>query len=219
MSRNRTRRGTPRPSHSTRFERHHYAGDLEVVTAYVTRTSDEGIRVALSCDMLDPDWPYLVVRELSVGPGDRLDAVVDSHFLDEARGDDEVPAIFRCTPLRELLRLVLNAILYTTSADAERDTVEPAKRPAPSLGKSQPLTSETVFHLPGTSDIGTLRELKRSVFGSTDRHQVHRCMVRGHWRRAAKSYKDQSPRWIGPHWRGPSVAAVVERQYRLQPDE
>ena len=192
---------------------------LEVVTAYVTRTGDEGIRIALACDMLDPDWPYLVVRQLIVRPGDRLDAVVDSHFPDEARGDDEVPAIFRCTPLRELLRLVLNAILYTTSADAERAPLEPAKPRAHSKGASQPLTSETVFHLPGTIDIGTLRELKRSVYGSTDRQQVQRCMVRGHWRRAAKTYEDPSPRWIEPHWRGPSVAAVVERQYRLQPGE
>lgn len=189
---------------------------LEVVTAYVTRVGEEGIRVALACDMLDPDWPYLVVRELEVRPADRLDAIVDSHFPGEARGDEEVPAIFRCTPLRELLRLVLNAILYTTSADAERETVAPAER-APSSEGPGPFTSETVFHLPGTIDIGALRELKRSVYGSTDRQQVSRCMVRGHWRRAAKGYKDQAPRWIGPHWRGPTVAAVVERQYRLQP--
>ena len=79
---------------------------LEVVTAYVTGRGDEGIRTALACNMLDPDWPYRVARELALRPCDRLDAVVDSHFPEEARGDDEVAAIFRCTPLRELLRWV-----------------------------------------------------------------------------------------------------------------
>jgi hypothetical protein len=41
-------------------------------------------------------------------------------------------------------------------------------------------------------------------------------MVRGHWRRAGQSWKDASPRWIKPYWRGPSAAAIVEREYRLK---
>jgi hypothetical protein len=40
-------------------------------------------------------------------------------------------------------------------------------------------------------------------------------MVRGHWRRAGRSWKDARPRWIKPYWRGPSAAAIVEREYRL----
>jgi hypothetical protein len=193
---------------------------LEVVTAYVTRLREgEGIRVALACDLLDPDWPYLVVRELVVRPEDRLDAILDSHFPDEEGA--EVAPIFRCTPLRELLRLVLNAILYATSADAERQALAPSggSKGARRSEDRPRFTSETVFHLPGTIDIGTLRELKRARRGQTEREQVHRCMVRGHWRRAAKTYKDSRPRWIAPHWRGPSVAATVERQYRLQAPE
>lgn len=186
---------------------------LRALTAYVTRTAS-GLRVSLACDMLDSGWPYLVVRELDVGDDERLDDIVDSHFPD-ARGDD-VPAIFRCTPLRELLRLVLNTILYATSADAE---------PASSVGPpvrgeaGPPLESDSVFHLPGKIDIGALRQLKRAVQGSTDRRQVQRCMVRGHWRAAAKTYKDQRARWIAPHWRGPDVAALVEREYRLHADK
>jgi hypothetical protein len=41
-------------------------------------------------------------------------------------------------------------------------------------------------------------------------------MVRGHWRRAAKSWTDQRLRWIEPYWKGPDVAAIIERAYRLK---
>jgi hypothetical protein len=42
-------------------------------------------------------------------------------------------------------------------------------------------------------------------------------MVRGHWRRAAASWKDQGMRWIEPYWKGPDIAAVIERTYKLKP--
>jgi hypothetical protein len=45
---------------------------------------------------------------------------------------------------------------------------------------------------------------------------MHRFMVRGHWRRAAVTWKDQRPRWIKPYWKGPEIAAVIERAYRLK---
>ncbi|MBM4321625.1 MAG: hypothetical protein FJ125_17200, partial [Deltaproteobacteria bacterium] len=46
---------------------------------------------------------------------------------------------------------------------------------------------------------------------------MHRFMVRGHWRRPAASWKEQRPRWIEPYWKGPDMAAIVEREYRLKP--
>ncbi len=46
---------------------------------------------------------------------------------------------------------------------------------------------------------------------------MHRFMVRGHWRRAKASWKDQRPRWIKPFWKGPDMAAVIERAYRMKP--
>jgi hypothetical protein len=42
-------------------------------------------------------------------------------------------------------------------------------------------------------------------------------MVRGHWRRAPEGWKDQRMRWIEPYWKGPDLAAIVERAYKLTP--
>jgi hypothetical protein len=44
---------------------------------------------------------------------------------------------------------------------------------------------------------------------------MHRFMVRGHWRRPATSWKVQRPRWVRPCWKGPDIATVIERAYRL----
>jgi hypothetical protein len=52
--------------------------------------------------------------------------------------------------------------------------------------------------------------------GSSDVQAIRRCMVRGHWCRAGQSWKDAIPLWIKPYWRGPTAAAIVEREYRLQ---
>ncbi|MBX3274745.1 MAG: hypothetical protein KF729_31055 [Sandaracinaceae bacterium] len=189
---------------------------LEVVTAYVT-AREGGLRIAFACDALDPGWPYLLVRELRYGPEDRLDRIVDSH-LPGGADLDEVPSMFRSFALRDLVRLVVNAILYATSADAEVREVAPPREGGKHAERDEaipPLSGETVFHLPGKIEIGALRALQAVRRGELERTQVQRCMVRGHWRRAARQYRDQRPRWVSPHWRGPSIAAIVERQYRL----
>ena len=49
------------------------------------------------------------------------------------------------------------------------------------------------------------------------REILRRFMVRGHWRRAASSWTDQRLRWIQPYWKGPDLAAVIERTYKLKP--
>jgi hypothetical protein len=38
----------------------------------------------------------------------------------------------------------------------------------------------------------------------------------GHWRRAARIWADQRLRWIEPYWKGPDMAAIIERAYRLE---
>jgi hypothetical protein len=42
-------------------------------------------------------------------------------------------------------------------------------------------------------------------------------MVRGHWRRPAKNWTEQRLRWIEPYWKGPDMATVIEKAYRLRP--
>jgi hypothetical protein len=46
---------------------------------------------------------------------------------------------------------------------------------------------------------------------------MKRLMVRGHWRCANPSWQDQALRWIEPYWKGPEMAAVIEKEYRMVP--
>jgi hypothetical protein len=41
-------------------------------------------------------------------------------------------------------------------------------------------------------------------------------MVHGHWRRPARSWTEQRLHWIEPYWKGPNLAAIIEKQYRLK---
>lgn len=74
-----------------------------------------------------------------------------------------------------------------------------------------------MFHLPGTIDVSNLKrfqDLERSEGG---RQVLRRLMVRGHWRRANATWADQRLRWIEPHWKGPDMGMIIERDYRLKP--
>ena len=93
-------------------------------------------------------------------------------------------------------------------------TIGPRKR---SPRSPQPTPhSESVFFLPGKNDmrqVRQLRELQRAPDGGT---LFARFMVRGHWRRPAKSWTEQGLRWIEPYWKGPDMASVIEKAYRLK---
>jgi len=113
---------------------------------------------------------------------------------------------------------VLNAVLYATSANLEG---EAQKASSPSTQTDIPqdsigsYSSEEVYILPGHIDIRRLRQLQaveRAPSGSL----MHRFLVRGHWRRPNPKWKDQRIRWIQPYWKGPDMAALVERAYRLR---
>jgi hypothetical protein len=194
---------------------------LSALTVYVTASivSDERTdwRVAFAAEAGDGGFPELVVRDLLM----RSDAGIAEILRTLAPGDDgeSVSTIVASPPLKSLLGLVFNAVLYATSADAELVAGDPRGPRAPEPrrrrnGERPP--SDGVYRLPGKIDITSLRQLKRVRRGASDVQAVRRCMVRGHWRRAGTSWKDPSRRWIKPYWRGPSAAAVVEREYRLR---
>jgi hypothetical protein len=85
--------------------------------------------------------------------------------------------------------------------------------------ESAPLvfSSENVYFLPGKIEISRVRNFQKLEQVVSGRRILHRFMVRGHWRRAAAKWTDQRMRWIEPYWKGPDIAAVVERAYRLKP--
>lgn len=71
--------------------------------------------------------------------------------------------------------------------------------------------------LPGTIDIKQLRSYQALERLPDGRDILRRFMVRGHFRRAQKGWSDQRARWIAPYWKGPDMAAIIERAYRLKP--
>lgn len=173
-----------------------------VLTAFVSGTSD-ALELRFVVDALGADPPELVEHVVPLGSV-------------RVRG---VPAEGTPAPLQGLVHAVVSAVLYATSPGAPPRDAPSSGAPARAnrSGDIDVPVSDEVFHLPGTIDISRLRQLESLERVQTGRKLLHRFLVRGHWRRPAKSYKDQRPRWIEPYWKGPDLAAVVEKAYRLVP--
>jgi hypothetical protein len=192
---------------------------LRVVTVYVTEARREEARVleiVLALDALGADLPSLVRYEVPAG----TEASVRS-FLDLAAPPptDADPPLPDANPVRGLLRLVINAILYATSAGVTPELrTAPPRAPRNSRSPlAPPCTSDSVYFLPGTIDIRSVRRFQELERAPEGRSMLSRFMVRGHWRRPQKGWTDQKLRWIEPYWKGPDMAAVIERAYRLKP--
>lgn len=191
---------------------------LRVTTVYVTERHGAAGRTLELCfafDALGDDLPELVQHTLELAD----DMQVQSLFPQ----DDQVllldPPMKTTTPLHALLQVVINAMLYATSAGVVPEARAGSPRPAANARTKagRPLTSESVFYLPGSIDIRQVRKLEELARLGEGREALRRCMVRGHWRRAAKNWNDQRLRWIAPYWKGPDLAVVIERAYRLKP--
>jgi len=188
---------------------------LRVATVYVTeRPTSDGrvLDVVFAFDALGADLPSLVRYEIPAGDEASLGAFIES----VAPRPAAEAAVRDTSPARGLLRLVLNAILYATSADVtpEVRTVAPRKRPT-GTGVVPP-SSDSVFFLPGKIDIRSVRQLRELARAPDGGELFARFIVRGHWRRPAKNWTDQRLRWIEPYWKGPDMAAVIEKAYRLK---
>jgi hypothetical protein len=88
---------------------------------------------------------------------------------------------------------------------------------SPTPAPSAIFSSESVFFLPGAVEISAVRRIQELERIPSGRTIACRFMVRGHWRRPNASWKDQRIRWIKPYWKGPDIAAVIERAYKLKP--
>ncbi|MFZ5476911.1 MAG: YecA family protein [Myxococcota bacterium] len=172
---------------------------LRIATVYVTEPERGMLRVGVAVDALGVDVPPM--REVTLSLGTNLAVALEGQ-----------PAAFR-----DLLAVVLQAILYATSVGVEPVVRRP---PAPSgegKRRTAKVSSEEVFYLPGSIDVSRLRSVRALERTSEGRALLHRFLVRGHWRRPASGWKDQRMRWIAPYWKGPEAAAVIEKAYRLLP--
>lgn len=200
---------------------------LRVATVYVREAAEEigasdqdgakrrALRVTFAFDAVGSDWPYIMSRVLPIDPSASLKEIVRDHL---PAMDADV--LLTSERLARLVSIVLNAILYATSAGVEAKPVRRARPKTRVSAKRAPeYTSEEVFHLPGHIDIQMVRNVNAIARAPSGRQILHRFMVRGHWRRPNPSWSDQRMRWIEPYWKGPDMAAVIERSYRLEPGE
>ncbi len=189
-------------------------GGRDLLVAFAADTGDAGRPDLVACELLVPDGASLrdILASLTRG-GTTIPDTNRPADLEELENTSASP------PLHALVTLVLNAMLYATSADADAVPGDPrgADAPTPRRRRSgaEPPTGG-IFRLPGKIDIGALRKLKRIRRDATDVRAIRRCMVRGHWRRAGKTWKDARPRWVQPYWRGPKDGPIVERDYRMK---
>ena len=185
---------------------------LAVLCAYVMELDSDTskVRVGLAFDSLAGQPPHLMTWELHVDPNEALEKTVD-----DALAIAKTPA---AGLFRPLLDTVINATLYTTSAGVkiEQYRADQSDRPNGSEPDSCDLR-DSVYYLPGKIEISHLRKLRQVARGPSGRTLMHRFMVRGHWRRPNPNWKNQSLRWVQPYWRGPSLATIIEREYRLNP--
>jgi uncharacterized protein DUF1841 len=200
---------------------------LRGLTVYATQLPTSrgalGLHLAFLLDADTDTWPWLITRDLEIQPNDTLDDIIESRFADALNPDP----VFRSTELRQLVQLVVNAILFAGSspawpvvgsAPATADT-ERANRPR--RGRAPPTprerSEEQIWHLPGKIPIRQVRALRQLQRDRTRGALFSRFMVRGHWRRAPDTWRDRNPRWITPYWKGPPLGDIVEREYTLKP--
>ena len=184
---------------------------LAVLCAYIVELAPDSsrIKVGLTFDAFAGQPPHLMSWELHVDRNETLEKTVGDAL---ARAKTPAAGLFR-----PLLDAVINATLYTTSAGVK---IEQYRGTAQQPNREEPkacLPGGEVYYLPGKIKISHMRKLQQVARGPSGRTLMHRFMVRGHWRRPSPNWTDQSLRWIEPYWRGPSLASIVEREYRVYP--
>ncbi|MCZ7679802.1 MAG: hypothetical protein M5U28_13975 [Sandaracinaceae bacterium] len=204
------------------------------VAAYALRGPERDghrlVRIYFLLDDHEPErWPVLLSRDLWYGAEDDLATVLRSR-RDDLGGK---PDPFWTLPeVVDLVHLVINCVLYTTCSHftqilkrsplrAATSGARPSGRAGRRLRRQQGrlaprFSSDDVFHLPGPIPIDRLRKHEACEPEPNGGRLTKRFMVRGHWRRANPSWTDQRLRWVEPYWKGPDMAAAIERQYRLK---
>ena len=181
---------------------------LRGLTVYATQLPTTrgalGLHLAFLLDADTDSWPWLITRDLDIRPDDTLDDIIESRFADAVNPDP----VFRTPELRQLVQLVVNAILFAGSSPAwpvvgsaasTADTGpvnRPRRRRAPPTPRER--SEEQIWHLPGKNPIRQVRALRRLQRDRDRGALFSRSMVRGHWRRAPDTWRDQAPRWIAP---------------------
>ena len=169
---------------------------LRILTVYVTRVptaADEaaGINLSMVFDSQTGSWPYLLGRDLYVRPDDNLEQILDSRF--PSVQVSSLDPLFTAAELKRLVHLVLNSILYATSAGVQwnlrTSPIKRAKKSASGRGRKKQrrvahrvqdmkkaYSAEDVYYLPGRIPISVIRrfrEMERSTSGRRAAGTIH----------------------------------------------
>lgn len=192
---------------------------LRVLTVFVTehgQKDERSMELCFAFDAMGADLPVRVQHTIEL----KEEAAVQG-YLDAVAPLALEAAAVHTNPLRGLLQVALNAVLYATSAgvDVEPRPAPPKPVSKPRLRGGPPLTysSDEVFFLPGAIEISQVRHLQELDRHPEGRGVLRRFMVRGHWRRARAGSVEQRLSWVRPHWKGPDLATIIERTYKLKP--
>jgi len=133
------------------------------------------------------------------------------------------------SPLRQMLNLTMNSILYITSSDP--DLME-MRKPSDSvilegIGQSKlpklQRKKEKLSNLPYTEVGGSIKlprggPEKRRGLDPTGRTLRCHFQVIGHWRDqpCGEGKKDIKRIWIKPHWKGPDTAETVHSEFEVK---
>jgi hypothetical protein len=195
---------------------------LKAATIYIIEerlVSSRTIHIGFALDALGADPPYFITCQAPLTEN----APVKSFLDNLAPKFDTSPPVPDANPLRGLLHIVFSAMMYATSAGVDPQIrsgskMREAEKHRQIAAAAEPVvfSSDDVFFLPGAIEISHVRKYQELERVSGGREILHRFMVRGHWRRASPGWKDQRVRWIEPYWKGPDIAAVIERTYKMK---
>jgi hypothetical protein len=144
---------------------------LRALTTYVTQVPAArgvlGLHISVMLDAGIDQWPWIVTRDLDITPDDTIDEILESRFPDVQNTDP----IFRTVELRQLLSLIVNAILFATASPSWPIIAAPPRPPQVRSKRTErgarrvhepppDRTGEQVWHLPGKIPISQIRALR-----------------------------------------------------------
>jgi len=150
---------------------------LRVLTIHVSEDRSAAgrlLRIGLAADALGADPPHWVRQDVPLEEDTPVQRFLDG-LAPIVISDPPVPDAH---PLRGLLHVALNAILYSVSAGVEAEVrLSPArvKRGSP----ADVFSSDEVFFLPGAIEISRVRGMQALERVPSGRGLLHRFMVRG----------------------------------------
>lgn len=173
---------------------------------------------------LRTDWETLTPTDLGIGMSVNLNDEAIAHQDDDTFYTDGLA----------FYRIVLNAVLYLSSDAAELTAKESPHREIEDKAKGIASLQKRrkLLQTKGRHTALDYQEVGASVGpivirkGEVDGHETGkgsgkplvRFMVRGHWRRQPHGQENQDRKliWIRPHYKGPDLAATINKPYLVK---